>query len=303
MASNPTLVTRILPQKFYDDPAIRKILVDGFSCVIHKKLDAPVLGKEGFLSAHAVTMVMQGTLRIENADGLFDEISAGKMVLLPKGLYTVSDILPRGGNFEAMMFFFEPEVIRQFLDSLAFKAVGKEKSPTHLVIETSSDTRFFAEALLRLYGGDAPANRQLTKMKLFELLHLINASFADETRFANVLATLDNKERRSLREFMEANFHKPLGIEDYAYLTGRSISTFTRDFKAKFDGVPPKQWLIERRLAKAHGLLVRNHINHISEVAEEAGYENIPHFIKEFHKRFGITPKQFLIENRLRATV
>jgi len=296
-------MVRILPQQFYDDPAMRKILTDGLSCVIHKNLSAPTFGKEGFLSAHAITMVLQGTLRVENADGLFDEVPAGRMVLLPKGLYTVSDILPKGGNFEAMMFFFDTELIRQFLDSLSVKADGKGKSPTHLVLEANGEIRFFAEALLRLYGGDAPANRQLTKMKLFELLHLIYASFADKTSFANTLATLDNKERRSLREFMETNFHKPLGIEDYAYLTGRSTSTFTRDFKVKFDGVSPKQWLIERRLEKAHGLLVRNHVHSISEVAGESGYENVPHFIKEFHKRFGITPKQFLIENRQKAPV
>jgi AraC family transcriptional regulator, exoenzyme S synthesis regulatory protein ExsA len=296
-------MVRILPQQFFDDPAMRKILTDGPSCVIHKNLSTPTFGKEGFLSAHAITMVLQGTLRVENADGLFDEVPAGWMALLPKGLYTVSDILPKGGNFEAMMFFFDTELVRQFLDSLSFKPDSKGKSPTHPVLQANGEIQFFAQALLRLYGGDAPANRQLTKMKLFELLHLINVSFADKTSFANILASLDNKERRSLREFMEANFHKPLGIEDYAYLTGRSTSTFTRDFKVRFDGVSPKQWLIERRLEKAHGLLVRNHVHSISEVAEESGYENVPHFIKEFHKRFGITPKQFLIENRQKAPV
>ncbi len=43
--------------------------------------------------------------------------------------------------------------------------------------------------------------------------------------------------------------------------------------------------------------------NPLTDVAWESGYENIPHFIKEFHKRYGITPKQFLIENRTAALV
>jgi AraC-like DNA-binding protein len=288
---------RILPQKFYEDPSIRKILVDGLSCVIHKKLDEPAIGKEGFLSTHAITMVLRGTLRIENDEGLFDEVPAGSMVLLPKGLYTVSDILPRDGSYEAMMFFFEPEIVQQFLDSLAL-GEAKEKSVTHMVMKGHADTRFFAESLLRLYGGEVQANRGLTKMKLFEWLHLVHTTHAGSDGFAAALATLNNRERRSLREFMVANCHKPLGISEYAYLTGRSVSTFTRDFKSKFGGMAPKQWLIEQRLEKARDLLTQRQIHTISDAAWESGYTNLPHFIKEFHKKYGITPKQFLIEKR-----
>ena len=39
---------------------------------------------------------------------------------------------------------------------------------------------------------------------------------------------------------MERNFDKPLTIEDYAYLTGRSESTFRREFKIKY-GVYPQE--------------------------------------------------------------
>lgn len=295
---------RILPQKLYEDPVIRKILVDGHSCIIHKVLDEPVLGKEGYLSTHALTMVLQGTLRLENEDnGFFMDVPAGNLVFIPKGLYTVSDILPVNGVFEAMMFFFERDVIRQFLESQTFKNDGNDSPASPVIISSNDDLRLFSRSLLQFYGGDIPANRQLAKLKLLELLHLLHLSFPDTNRFPNLLAALDRRERLGLGEFMQANFHKPLGIEDYAYLTGRSVSTFTRDFKAKFEGVSPKQWLIERRLNRAHGLLVRNHINNISEVAWESGYENVPHFIKEFHKKYGITPKQFLIESRKEATV
>ena len=40
---------------------------------------------------------------------------------------------------------------------------------------------------------------------------------------------------------MEKNFDKPLKIEDYAYLTGRSLSTFRRDFKSYFE-ITPQKW-------------------------------------------------------------
>lgn len=288
-------MVKILPQIFYEDPAIKKILVDGLSAVVHKKLENPVWHKEGYVSAHAITLVMKGLLRIENDENLFVEVPAGKMVFLPKGLYTISDIIPQGGHFEAMVFFFEPEVIARFLGSLNCTC-SKEKSISHLVLDATEGIRHFSDSLLRLYGNADMPNRQITAVKLFEFLHLIHASQNGNDCFVTALSTLNNKERKSLRDFMQLNFAKPLSIEDYAYLTGRSVSTFRRDFKTQF-GISPKQWLIERRLEKAHELLSHNHTT-VTDVVMEIGYENIPHFTKAFKEKYGLPPKQFLIRKR-----
>ena len=101
---------------------------------------------------------------------------------------------------------------------------------------------------------------------------------------------------------MLANYTKPLGIEDYAYLTGRSLSSFRRDFKSRF-GVSPKQWLIDNRLEKAKEILQADGKATIIGVALQVGYENIPHFIKAFHRKFEITPKQFLIQQRKKVLI
>src|SRR5690606_17496754 len=97
----------------------------------------------------------------------------------------------------------------------------------HLILNYSDNIKLFTESLRSLYFNNIKPTRELTKMKLFELLHLIRASQANEC-FALALLTLNNKERKSLRVFMNDNYSKPLTIADYAYLTGRSISTFRR---------------------------------------------------------------------------
>lgn len=294
-------MVKILPQLFYETPEVKKIFVDGLSCVVYKKLDDPVWHKEGYVSTHAITVVLKGLLRVENDEGLFTEVPEGHMIFLPKGLYTISDIIPRGGSFEAMVFFFEREVIAQFLESLNYKC-SKEKSLSHFPLRYTENVQIFTESLLRMYGELERPIRPLTKVKLFELLHLIHASYKGDNCFAMALSTLNNKERKSLKEFMYANFSKPLGIEDYAYLTGRSLSTFRRDFKTQFGGISPKQWLIERRLEKAHDLLSKNHTT-VNDVVFEIGYENVPHFIKAFRDKYGLPPKQFLIQKRKEVLV
>ena len=142
-------MVKILPQLFYETPEVKKIFVDGLSCVVYKKLDDPVWHKEGYVSTHAITVVLKGLLRVENDEGLFTEVPEGHMIFLPKGLYTISDIIPRGGSFEAMVFFFEREVIGQFLESLNYKC-SKEKSLSHFPLRYTENVQIFTESLLRM---------------------------------------------------------------------------------------------------------------------------------------------------------
>ena len=97
---------RILPQLFYQTPEIDKILVDGLSCIIHKVMHEPVWHKEGYVSTHALTVVLKGMLQVENDDGVKAQVKPDQMIFLTKGLYNISDIIPDDDTFEAVMFFF-----------------------------------------------------------------------------------------------------------------------------------------------------------------------------------------------------
>ena len=106
--------------------------------------------------------------------------------------------------------------------------------------------------------------------------------------------------KRNIKSFMEQNFDKPLKIEDYAYLTGRSISTFRRDFKSYYQ-ITPQKWLKEKRLEKAINILKDREMS-VTELSYEVGYENISYFIKEFKNKMGLSPKQYILSqhrNRL----
>jgi AraC-like DNA-binding protein len=283
---------RVLPQAFFENNDIQKVLRDGLSGVIYKKVTASTLRKEGYVSTHAVTLVLKGILRIENLNRSAAVVNANQMIFLPKGLYMVSDAMTEDEPFVALLFFFEETLINEFISSLDKKWKGGTCVP-NLVFSYSENLRLFTETLLKLYG-DNHSHHAITKAKLFELLHLLSISERGE-EFMQTLLSLENKEKRNIRDFMNTNFYKPLTVEDYAYLTGRSLSTFTRDFKRQFN-ISPKQWLVEKRLEKARQLLSQNKT--VTDVAFEVGYENFSHFIKAFHKKFGISPKQYVIQKR-----
>jgi len=284
---------KVVPQAFYESEAVRKVLVDGLSCVIYKKVSTGNAENGRYLSTHAITVVLNGRLRIENDEGL-RIVDAGQMIFLPRGLYMISDVIPNDSAFEALVFFFDQEVSDQFLKQIQLPAKD-QVSTSDFIFPYTIELQLFTKNLLELYQKGPLTHKAITRMKLLEFLHLI--SLSDEgLRFQSVFRTLEQKRKRSLSDFMRANFDKPLSVEDFAYLTGRSLSTFHRDFKRQFE-IAPKQWLISQRLAKAEQLLSKN-FGTVNAVALEVGYENISHFIKAFQKRYGSSPKQFMIHRR-----
>ena len=284
---------KVVPQAFYENSVVQKILVDGLNCVIYKKVNTESTENGRYLSTHAITVVLNGCLRIENEEGL-RLVRSGQMIFLPRGLYMISDIIPDDSAFEALVFFFDQSISDQFLGQVQRPATAKTR-PSDFIFPFTTELHLFVQNLFELYQKGPLTHKAITKGKLMEFLHLISLS-KEGQRFQSVFRTLEQKKKRSLSDFMKANFDKPLSVEDYAYLTGRSISTFHRDFKRQFE-MAPKQWLITQRLAKAEKLLSEN-FGTVNAVAHEVGYENISHFIKAFQKRYGSSPKQFMIRKR-----
>jgi AraC-like DNA-binding protein len=103
--------------------------------------------------------------------------------------------------------------------------------------------------------------------------------------------SLCNRSKTSIREVMESNFIYNLSLEQFAYLSGRSLSSFKKDFISTFN-CPPGKWLLKRRLEHAKYLLELTDKN-INELAFETGFENASHFIRIFKQTYGITPLQF----------
>lgn len=299
---------KVVPQAFLENPAIKKILVDGLCTVLSKQVDQPGEQQERYLSAHALTLIKSGILRIELPGGDWIQVPENHLVFLPKGLYMVTDLLPAKAPFEATVFFVDDQLLAEYENSgfRAFGAIKGEsaadlnhsKTELPLLIPVENGLQKFVTNLLDLYDQDGDRHDAITRPKLLELLHLLGqGGFGIE--FNSRVAALRQREKKSLVEFMQENYTKPLKIEDFAYLTGRSVSTFHRDFKGRF-GTGPKQWLIGQRLDKAKILLSNSNMQ-VQEVAIAVGYENIPHFIKSFRRKFEISPGQFSMQQRSAA--
>lgn len=281
----------LIPQRLFRLESVHTILTDGASCILRKQMTEETSDRNSYIGTTVISYVRQGKQQIQNYDGAYVELPAGSFAILPKGIYTISDLIPQKGHFETLLFFFSDSVIDRFLSDQKV-SVNTTGSSQWLHANTFNALEIYTETLLQLYSSTTVDGAAITELKLLEMLHLMQAS----GRVPNLCAFLANTrigKTRNLLQFMESNYDRPLKVEDYAHLTGRSLSAFRRDFKQSFQ-ISPQQWLRERRLEKAHGLLLEEK-HSITEIAYEVGYENISYFIKAFKEKYKQTPKQFAL--------
>lgn len=290
----------LIPQRLFNDPQVTTILRDGNICILSKELKAPIVQREGYISNHVVSILLAGEQHIRTYDEKMIKIKPNEVVFAPRGLYYVSDLLPKNGTFKSLLFYFDDSIIEEFLSTSRVTEVSNKSVPDYLKFGVVPPLQLFAESLINIYLNNQLQSKNFLRVKILELLFLLN-NLATEQQFANFLFRLTLPKKRHIKTFMEKNFDKPLKIEDYAYLTGRSLSTFRRDFKTFFD-ITPQQWVKEKRLEKALTLLEEKEQS-VTELAYEVGYENISYFIKAFKKKFGQSPKQYMLglyRNKLR---
>ena len=98
-------------------------------------------------------------------------------------------------------------------------------------------------------------------------------------------------QRRQLVERIEHSLAEPLSIGQLADQCALSPYHFARMFRESF-GVPPHQYLLTRRLARARELL-RNSTLGLGDIALACGFANASHFANRFRQSLGATPSEF----------
>ena len=282
----------LIPQRLFEAPQVTTILRDGNVCILKKTLTEPIVNREGYISNHVISILLSGEQHIKTYDDQLIKIKPQEILFIPRGMYYISDLIPKEGKFESLLFYFDDSTIEEFLSTSKVTEISNKTVPDHLKFGVVPSIQLFAESLISIYETNQLRNKNFLNLKILELLFLLNG-LAKEQQFANFLFRLTLPKKRNIKNFMEQNFDKPLKIEDYAYLTGRSLSTFRRDFKSFYD-ITPQKWIKEKRLEKALAILDKKEIS-ITDLAYEVGYENISYFIKEFKTKIGLSPKQYIL--------
>lgn len=301
---------KTVPRLFFKYPKRFKHLAGNRNqCILYKTLSMNSEQGTYFVSQHVITLVLKGKKTIQTEDGSVLQVKAGQFAYIPRDLYMIQDIIPENGEFESWLFFFDDQLVEQFLSQSKAKIANAnsfyqpniiDQKITPVILPHSIHTKTFIQGLSSLLGNINTLSPELVSLKTMELLLLLTLD-SDGNHLINQLQLLRSKERRSITAFMEKHYTKALKVEDYAYLTGRSLSTFLRDFKRHYH-TTPKKWLKEKRLTHAKELFNQQNYS-VTDAAFEVGYENISHFIRGFKEKYQLSPKQYLIQLRTQKRI
>lgn len=281
----------IIPQRLFTQPTVKVILRDGNLAILSKQLQKNTGRREGYLACHVFAFVLAGHQIIESQDDQVVTVRAGEAILLRRGLYHISDFVAGKSGFKSLLFYFDDLMVMEWSSLRVGTPVENDQNQDYIHFSASDGVTHFAESIPKIYAGQPGYQPAVLRLKLMELLHLLSQT--NGSRVASFLGQLNTSRKRGIRAFMQRNYHKQLKVADYAYLTGRSMSSFRRDFKQTF-GQTPQQWLKEQRLAEAVRLIRQQPIS-VNELAYAVGYDNVSYFIREFQQHTGQTPKQFML--------
>ena len=97
--------------------------------------------------------------------------------------------------------------------------------------------------------------------------------------------------------FIEQNFQNDITVEDIAEVCGLNRSYFGKIFKEAV-GKSPQDFLLNYRMVKAAELLKLTKLS-VGDISNAVGYDNQLHFSRAFKNFYGISPKNWRIEQML----
>jgi AraC-like DNA-binding protein len=197
-------------------------------------------------------------------------------------------------DFCLMVFFVSDDFIRDIVREISGQLSGQhDGEPLHngAVIVNNNVTlaAYFQSMLAYFTGTDKPADTLLT-LKLKELIVSILLG-RNNPELAAYFQSLLKSTAPPLSQIMEANFCYNLGLEDFAKLSHRSLSTFKRDFR-KYYNQSPGKWLLQKRLDYS-AVLLKNPTLNVSQAALDCGFEDLSHFSRAFKEKFGVSPVNY----------
>ena len=217
-------------------------------------------------------------------------IGEGEAIFVKKGANVIHQFFEEG--FCSLMIFVPDDFISKIIKecSTPISKCTSEKTDTVICLTLDEVLSAYFPSVLSYFSKDETPPGNLLEIKFKELILDLMFSTRNEP-LCNYFKSLCDGRKTSIREIMESNFVYNMKREEYAYLSGRSITTFKKDFISTFNCTPGK-WLQKRRLEHAKYLLEVSDKN-INELVFETGFENASHFIRVFRLAYGLSPLQF----------
>jgi len=239
---------------------------------------------EMILNQHALVYVLEGTLELSYGTQFYT-FKPGMTLLIPKNQLGRMTKLPhQDAPFRSISILFPEQLLRKHYEARRDNP-AEEIPKGHLALDRHPLLESLFNSLIPYFEMHDELPTDLVGIKISECLTVLDAC---NPKVQRLLSSFSEPGKVDLAAFMEQNFLYNLSLEKFGYLTGRSLTTFKKDFKKVFKTTPGR-WLTQKRLEFAHNQIVVQKRKPV-EIFFDAGFENLSHFSFAFKKQFGYSP-------------
>ncbi|HAR72298.1 MAG TPA: AraC family transcriptional regulator [Flavobacteriaceae bacterium] len=249
------------------------------NCVIHPEISA-----EQFVEKHTFVFLVKGLINGFDGNKTYP-LKAGECCVVVKNHLQRHNKQWVNDEFEKIVIEFEDEFLLKFKKKYNPEIGRNQNKSTFICLPKSELFTSFILSLIPYYKGHNELEPKYELIKKEELLMLL---LDIKPELNAILFDFGMPQKIDIESFMQRNYRFNVSVEKMAFLTGRSLSSFKRDFKDVFDSTPVK-WLVQRRLEEAHFLLEKKK-QKPSEIYLDLGFEDLSHFTYAFRKKYGYTP-------------
>jgi AraC-like DNA-binding protein len=246
----------------------------------------PEISPEQFIAEHIFLYLAKG--KVNGYEGNKKQaINAGEHCLFFKNHLARYNKEKSENEFEKVVIVFDEAFLKKFQEKHK-PTVGKFKPESaFLKLDKSEFISNFIQSLAPYYNSSGKIDKAFADIKREELLIIL---LKNDPELAGIFFDYGIPEKINLEAFMNKNFKFNVSIQRLAYMTGRSLSAFKRDFKEIFNETP-NRWLVQKRLQEAHFLIEKRN-KKPTDIYVELGFEDLSHFSYAFKKQFGYAPTE-----------
>ncbi|MHC5202488.1 helix-turn-helix domain-containing protein [Myroides sp. LJL119] len=239
---------------------------------------------EQLITEHGVSFIVSGEMQAYHGNTKHVYREADVVFYKKNALIRFVKYPNKNQEFKAISITLDEPVLRSF--SQQYNLCGQKSSKQSLfALEKDKLIDTYFGALESWFGNEI--SEELIKLKKIELIHLL---LRGKKELKNILFDFDLPGKINLEAFMSTHFRFNVSLSQLAFLTGRSLSTFKRDFE-KIYRMPPQRWMLQRRLEEAY-YLIENKKMKVKDVYLQVGFETLAHFSYAFKNHFGISPSK-----------
>lgn len=239
---------------------------------------------ELFIRQHVFDYIISGSSEVY-FDGKSHLFKEGDFRFATRNRLTkFTKIPPAGGEYKSITICIDNDTLHEIRNQYKHKLVNKKFDNVFLLRSNKTFRNYVDSLLPYLENGDA-ISEQLVRVKIKEAVLIFIDANPD---LVNVLFDFSEPGKIDLEAYMNSHYSFSGELEQFAYLTGRSLSTFKRDFKRIFNTTPGK-WLMQKRLEDAYYLIKERGVRP-NEAFIEVGFKDYSHFSFAFKRSFGVAP-------------